>query len=180
MSYEVELKAHVKEKERLLNKLSEMGCCWDDEKTQYDRIFYKPDDTALNLKGDVFLRIREESGQEKFLTLKRIQSKTNVIEFESMIGNSDEVARMLREIGFSKYVEIEKNRMEGKIADIVICIDEVKGLGCFIEVEKIVHNDSEIESAEQKVREFLLSLGVNLDQICDKRYHTMLHEKKKI
>lgn len=49
-------------------------------------------------------------------------------------------------------------------------------LGYFLEVEKIVENNKERNRTKKELQNFLLSLGINLEQICHKRYHTMLYE----
>lgn len=110
------------------------------------------------------------------LTFKQILNDLEVIEFESLIGNPSEIAKMMPFLGFEEYVSISKIRMEGRLNNLSICLDKVDELGYFLEVEKIVEESKEREKAKKELQNFLLSLEINLEQICHKRYHTMLYE----
>lgn len=175
MAYEIELKVSLDDKDNILNVLTNRGCNWKNSKKQYDKIYYKKDYTDINSKKDIFLRIRYEDNNS-ILTFKQILNDLEVIEFESSIGNPCEIVKMMPFLGFESYVSINKVRMEGELDHISICFDEVEDLGYFLEVEKIVEKTTERNNAKKELQNFLLSLGIDLEQICHKRYHTMLYE----
>ncbi len=172
MAYEIELKAFLQNKDTIVKTLTNKGCIWKKEKKQYDKTYYKKESDY----NDLFFRIRCEDDKNYTLTLKQILNSIEVIEYESTIGNPDAISNMIQQIGFEEYVTIKKIRVEGKLDDFSICLDEVADLGSFIEVEKIVEENSERENAKKEIREFLSAIGVNLDHICSKRYHTMIFE----
>ena len=176
MAYEVEVKAYVQNKNTIVNKLSELGCQWKHKKKQYDVIYHNFQQRDISSQKAIFFRIRMESGKQKFLTMKQILSKTEVVEFESSIGNPKEITKMIETIGFKEYVIVEKERLEGTFENFLICVDKVKKLGNFIEVEKLVQDVSEMEVAGQQIQRFLQLLEIEPEQICDERYHTMLYE----
>ncbi len=175
MAYEIELKVSLEDKDFVLETLTKRGCNWEKSKKQYDKIYYKKDYTDFNSRKDIFLRIRYEDNNN-ILTFKQILNDLEVIEFESLIGNPSEIAKMMPFLGFEEYVSISKIRMEGKLNNLSICLDEVDELGYFLEVEKIVEESKERDKTKKELQNFLLSLEINLDQICHKRYHTMLYE----
>ena len=56
-------------------------------------------------------------------------------------------------------VSFSKTRCKGKYNDWEVCIDEVPGLGDFIEVEKLTE-DGDSEAIQKSLFEFLQTLGV--------------------
>lgn len=175
MAYEVEMKVYLENKEYVVNLLTNIGCSWEKEKVQYDRIFYKKDMENQEL----FFRIRNENNVNYILTLKQILNEVEVVEFESSISDPNEVMKMILKIGFKEYVTINKSRMEGKVNNFSVCVDNVEGLGDFLEVEKIVLESCERDDAKRELEMFLFSLGIKTDRICKKRYHTMICELQK-
>lgn len=176
MAYEIEYKVFLESKLDIINMLTNIGCIWGKKKRQYDQTYYKKEFTDANSEKEIFLRIRQEDNNNNILTLKQILNNMEVLEFESTIGNPDEIAKMIRLIGFEEYVTINKLRTEGKLNSFSICLDEVENLGEFLEVEMLVEDNCERETAKKEIQNFLLFIGINSEQICTKRYHTMLRE----
>ena len=156
--------------------LTNVGCIWERKKRQYDQTYYRKEFMDTNSEKEIFLRIRQEDNNNHILTLKQILNNMEVIEYESTIGNPDEIIKMIQLIGFEEYVTINKLRTEGKLNNFSICIDEVDDLGEFLEIEMLVEDNCERETAKKDLQKFLLSIGINCEQICNKRYHTMLRE----
>ena len=175
MAYEIELKVLLEDKDVVLEALRKRGCIWEKPKRQCDKIYYKKDYTDLRTKKDIFLRIRNEDNNS-ILTFKQILNDLEVVEFESVIGSPSEIAKMIPFLGFEEYVSINKMRTSGKLNNLTICFDAVEDLGYFLEIEIIVEQNEERERAKQELQSFLLSLGISPEQICKKRYHTMLYE----
>lgn len=175
MSYEVELKVKIENYADMLEVLNQRGCIWEKTVRQSDRIYYQPSRQNTSGERDLFFRIRSENGRH-ILTLKQILDSTEVVEYESLIGNEKEVEKMLYLLQFEDYVTVAKTRKTGAVGDITICMDEVDQLGCFMEVEKVVASDGEREKARKELNGFLEELGTGKGQVCDKRYHTMMRE----
>lgn len=178
MAYEIELKVFLKDKDNIIKSLEKKGCIWYVEKKQHDKVFYKKEFANNISTNDIFIRIRYENNNS-ILTLKQILNDTEVKEFESTVGNPNEIIKMFQLLGFKEYVKINKTRIEGKIKDFSICIDEVENLGSFLEIEKITEREDKRAEINLELQDFLLSLGISLEQICNKRYHTMIYELQK-
>lgn len=176
MAYEIELKVFLENKLDTISTLTNMGCIWGRKKRQYDQTYYKKDLMGAKSEKEIFLRIRQEDNNKNILTLKQIINNMEVLEYESTIGNPDEIAKMIQLIGYEEYVTINKVRTEGKLNNFTICLDEVENLGEFLEVEMLVEDNCDRNAAKREIQKFLSSIGVNYKQICNKRYHTMLRE----
>ncbi|MEY2672092.1 MAG: hypothetical protein RL687_509 [Candidatus Parcubacteria bacterium] len=171
---EIEVKAKIKDKGKLLKKLAELGFVFDSEKHQHDRVYFPNgvEFTGGNIIGQNVLRIRteEKNGNKKSMfALKYSASEAlDKIEKEFEITDTDQMHEVILMLGHYLFIEIKKHRMTGKYKDYEICIDEVEDLGSFIEVEKIVEEDVAGDQILIELDEFLNNL--NIDQ-SDKTIH---------
>ena len=124
--------------------------------------------------GDFILRIRKSI--KNFLTFKALTENAGVwVEHETEISNVDETEQMLLKTGFSKTITMTKDRISGKIDDLEICLDNIRELGTFIEIEAI--SDDELE-AKNKIVGLLKKIGHSEKEIIHKGYVAILFEKK--
>lgn len=170
MAYEIEIKAFIGDKHHIMSVLTDKGCIWGETRRQHDEVYHMQNQ-------EIFFRIRSENNKN-LLTFKKIIDNLEVVEYESEIGNCEEVKRMILALGFEEYVIINKERTTGKLDEFNICLDEVESLGNFIEAEKIIEDESKRKSTKRELAQFLLSLGINEEQVCNMRYHTMLYAKR--
>ena len=56
---------------------------------------------------------------------------------------------------------VDKVRLESKTEDYTICIDEVAGLGLFIELEVLAEDDVDVDALQKQMRSFLKSLNID-------------------
>jgi adenylate cyclase class 2 len=157
MEKEIEVKAKVDDFQNLLKKLTDLGCVFTEPATQDDTIFINYDRPFIEFKtGDSFLRIRKTNGKTIF-TFKRGE-EMNSIEREFTVSDAEQLKDTLVFLGFRPEVRVVKTRRKTKYKDYEICLDEVKGLGNFIEIEKITDEDA--ETAQNEMTDFLSSIGV--------------------
>jgi adenylate cyclase class 2 len=181
---EVEVKAHIRDEATLLKKLKEQGGELGEPKVQEDTVYVKEIGTMQRfLANDHFLRIRKMPEHVMF-TLKYHPGRntTNVdampIEHEVVVSSSTELESMLGLLGFVKALQINKTRRTTHALGYEICIDEVEGLGAFIEVEKLLEHDEDTEPTLQEMKLFLQTLGIATEDIGVKRYDVQLLEKE--
>ncbi|ASJ14348.1 class IV adenylate cyclase [Thermococcus radiotolerans] len=111
------------------------------------------------------IRIRRFNGHfEAFLTYKGPKidqnSKTRM-EIEVPISDPDKHTEILRNLGFEEVLTIEKTREKYYVdKGIIIDLDEVNGLGKFIEIEALAEGEEVVEETVKILREILESLGV--------------------
>lgn len=181
--YEVEVKARLINRKEVFEKLQSMGCVWSEELHQIDDVF-DPDPKILPVPAGVVIvvRIREENGKYIFTYKKDQSSNMDCIEHEVEILNKEEMEKIIKLLGFKYYVQVDKKRIKTKYKDIEIVLDDVKGLGEFIEAEKMTsEDDPEIrKKIPEELLAFLEIIGVpRTDQVIGGRYDTMLFEKMK-
>lgn len=175
---EVELKGYADEEifEKVREKFKFM------RKEMHEDIYFQHPCRDFS-KTDEALRIRIKrfNGHfESFLTYKGPkvdnESKTRK-EIEVVISDIDAYIDLLRSLGFKDVLTVVKIR-EKYYAEkgVTIALDEVEGLGKFIEIEKLVRDEKSIEKEVKKLKNILKSLGVQKFE--RKSYLELLLEKQ--
>lgn len=176
--YEVELKvraAHEPTRERLAALDATAHGVVRQEDTYYDaphRAFAETDEA---------LRVRREQGDGETtrLTYKgplvESASKTRE-ERETDIENPDELRAILDALGFVPAATVEKKRETFEYEEYTVVLDDVDGLGEFVEVERAVESESGIERARDGARDLLSTLTLDPDEQIRTSYLELLAE----
>jgi len=124
---------------------------------------------------DEALRVRRANDKTE-LTYKGPRGSVGVKSREEVtisVDSADKVNILLQRLGFTPLAKIRKNRINFLYRDLVISLDQVDGLGLFIEFEGNRIEESElIREAEHLVRE----LGINGERE-NRTYLEMLMEE---
>ena len=184
---EIEVKAKLKDKETIMNTLKDMGLEIHESKYQKDTIYWPNDikDPFGRLFGRNFLRIREQKvGDEKKVIFTIKQSLENQLDsIEHEIGIKEEdipiMFSMFELLGFYKFTTVEKERINARIGEIEICIDEVTDLGSFIELEKFGETN-QAEKIRQELYALLGSLGIQKKDYVYYGYDILMHNSKNL
>ncbi|TAL49270.1 class IV adenylate cyclase [Patescibacteria group bacterium] len=179
MRKEIEVKAKVGNLKELTQKLKALEVVLSEPIIQNDQTFVDENygDYGKFQPDKNILRIRETNGKYIF-TLK--QPKTNEfdsLERETEIADPIEFREALLLMGYEPVVEIHKVRRKAKYRNYEICLDEVKELGSFIEVEKITE-DENAEMVQNELLAFLESLGVKKEDRVTNGYDTLIYLKQ--
>lgn len=182
---EVEVKAHIRDEKGLLVKLIEQGGVLSEAVTQEDTVYVKETGSIdIFLSNDHFLRIRK-TPEKVIFTLKYHPGRTGngnslamPIEHEVEVSTENELKEMLKLLGFQPALCITKTRRTCHVGEYEICIDEVEGLGAFIEVEKLLEHEEDTKETIAMMKVFLESLGVAAEDIGVKRYDVQLLERQ--
>ncbi len=163
MRKEIEAKAKLKDTEEIIRNLKALGCILSEAVIQPDK----------NL-----LRIRETNG--KFiLTLKQPKSnEQDAVEHETEVKDAGEMKEILYSMGLHEAVQVHKTRRKTCYNAWEICLDEVEGLGSFIEVEEIA-DDPDVRAVQDELFDFLKSLGVKPEDRITSGYDTLVYRKNK-
>jgi adenylate cyclase class 2 len=178
MKKEIEVKAKVKDFKKIKVGLEKLGCTFSDPVAQHDEIFLRKGIAFSQHKlGDPVLRIRQAK-DKVFFTLKKSQSfELDKIEKEVTVNDVDELRELIDHIDFHKVMEVHKTRVKTHYKDMEICLDEIEGLGSFIELEKITDQDAAV--VQKDLFDFLGTLGVEEKDRVTKGYDVLLYEKGK-
>lgn len=178
--YEVEIKAKLRDRNFVVEKLESLGCYFGDELHQVDSIFIPKDVVFPPPLGVPVLRVRKQNGKS-FFTLKVPQSnKQDCIERELEISDGDKMIESFHLMGYKQVPTVDKKRIKTNYKDMEIVLDNVDKLGEFIEVERVVENTDpeERKQIQQELFAFLAELGIaEEDYIIDGKYDIMLFDK---
>ncbi|MBP9711728.1 MAG: class IV adenylate cyclase [Candidatus Pacebacteria bacterium] len=179
--YEVEVKAQLKDRQAVKGKLESLGCVFGEELHQVDTIFVPKGTPYPSPMDTPVLRVRRQNGKA-ILTLKISQSsRQDCIEKELEVADGNIMVDIIHLIGYEEFVAVvDKKRIKTHVGDMEVVLDEVKDLGEFIEVEKVVTEaDPAVRvKTQDELYAFLETLGVSKeDHVIGGKYDIMLYEK---
>ena len=187
---EIEVKARIRHKDELLNKLEGLGCKFSEPITQRDRIFISKSLSRVPVNnGDNVLRIREQDGRYIFTLKQQVSNQMDCIEKETEIANPQAMYDAFELLGFHEIAQVNKTRKKSSfnhetLGKMEICIDDVENLGSYIEAEVFapqgylpLHGGTDGTKVQKELFEFLKTLGVKKgDQVTD-GYDVLLKNK---
>ncbi len=133
---EVKLRINCRELDRLISELDKRG--FRGERVIEEDVYYQHPCRDF-LETDEAVRVRATNGKVKSITYKgprmgegRVKQRVEVV-VEVSRGDPH---KLLERLGFTPAVQVRKERIYYNLGeDIVVTLDRVEGLGCFIEVE---------------------------------------------
>jgi adenylate cyclase class 2 len=162
---EVEVKYRVRDIWALLAALKVRGVelgvpfCQDDQAYAPDGWSYGDD-----RRGVPFARLRTVDGRHVFTLKRPAENVLSCEEHETAVADRDQMHRAVVAMGFRPTVRIVKMRRTGTLDDMVVCVDELDGLGVFLEVERMVPDDVSGEAVQTQLSGFVESLGIEAEQ----------------
>lgn len=135
---EIELKFKIKDKDKLLNRLDNLDCKMGELIEQKDIIYVNDLNNIESVEGSVWLRLRKEQDNIELNYKKQSSRKQESKEIEFGVDSYEKARQFLEELGYKKWVEVNKKRRYFKYLNYNLCIDEVERLGFFIEIELLV------------------------------------------
>ena len=175
---EIEVKAKAKDFGALIDKLQSLGCKISDPINQKDYIYGKPGISLLEwAPGRILLRIRDQDGKYIFTYKHSLNTELDKVEREVEVSDPKQMEDIINFLDFQKIIEVHKIRRKVKYQDYEICLDKVKGLGDFVEVEKM-SVDGDGEKIQQELWNFLKSLGVAEEDRVTVGYDRLIYAKQ--
>ena len=95
-------------------------------------------------------------------------------ELEMEIPDAEIGKTLLSRIGFYSVPVLEKKRRYLRRGEMTACVDQVTGLGDYLELEIIVETEAEREGVLQKIEEVLTGLGYSMKDTTRHSYLSML------
>lgn len=177
---EIEIKYKVDSIEDLLTALRANGIYLSAPVVQDDQA-YAPRTWAYgdSKVGVSFVRLRTIENSHTFTLKRPVENSLSCEEYETHVADRAQMHESIIAMGFHATVRISKTRRHAKLGDIVICVDEVDGLGTFIELEKIVSGEVSGELVQKDLADFFSSLGINAVRIYQ-TYDSMIREAKEV
>lgn len=165
MNIEVEIKVKVNNLKEIKEKVSRLG--------KLIKAIKQIDDYYIPCQRDFFankpqpiehLRIRTNPDKSVFEYTRTINIREDgdydyAEEYETEISNVEEFKKTLEFLDFKKVVTVEKNREYWMCGGIEVALDDVVGLGSFVEAEAKGDFKDEVE-AKKACIDFLENLGI--------------------
>lgn len=165
---EIELKAQYDSSKRpdLEQYLKEQGFQEVCSFNQQDEYFNHPERDFRTTDEALRLRREQHAGKAAYCSLTYKGPNTSHIgqsrrELETRVEDEQKMRQILRALGFRSVAEVKKSRKEYKKEDLTVCLDELDGLGSYVEIE-VVLPETETGSdsnTENRLREFLSELS---------------------
>lgn len=176
---EVELKAALTAElmAALPERLAGLGFVPDEDVRERDLYFNAPHRDFR--ETDEALRLRTVSGsrQETVITYKgaKTDHRSNTrLEYETALGEGETARAILLALGFSPVLTVSKHRRTFRRGDVTACLDQVEGLGSFLELEHLLQDESGRDSAVDELLALLGRLGVERQSLERRSYLELL------
>lgn len=178
---EIEIKAKIISTASIVAVLEAQDIAVSSPVTQHDRVYGQDGVEDADDNTAAWLRIRSETkhGETKHIfTLKRsVTNQMDSIEHETEVSDPAELEAIIDQLSFSLYSDLTKTRLKAYLNDIEICIDDVDGLGSFVEVEKLTDEDVDYDSVAAELRDVLNQLGVKPEDEVTDGYDVLMNKK---
>ncbi|WP_297468546.1 class IV adenylate cyclase [Thermococcus sp.] len=167
---EVEVKFRV-DFEKIKPKIESLGASFVGEELQEDVYF--------SLPFPKLLRVRKiENLGKSFLTYKEIKDPGRNEEFDELeveVSDFHTTVEILRRLGYKEDVTVRKRRLVYRLDGITFELNDVEGLGGFLDIEVI---SEDVEGAKRKIWEVAKRLGLSEKDVEPRLYQELIHEKE--
>jgi adenylate cyclase class 2 len=172
---EIEVKYRVDDLEGLLAALKARGIELSDPFHQDDQAYapagWQFGDSKL---GVSFLRLRTVAGRHYFTLKQPAQNDQACLEYETEVTDREAMHYAALHMGYRPTVRIIKARRTASIADCSLCIDDLEGVGGFIEAERMAPDDADAQAIQAELAAFIESLGVTAVRTTE-TYDSLVH-----
>ncbi len=174
---EIEIKIRVKDPEKLRKMLERKQFKLEETETNKDTYYTVKHRDFMATKE--CLRVRDMPEKKKVvLTYKPASSKAMLQEkmiwkkeLETTVGSAEVIEGILEAIDATKLAVVEKQRESYSKEDIHATIDQVKGVGCFMEIEKM---SNDVEKTKKELWALLGELGFKESDVEVKNYRDLV------
>ena len=180
---EVEIKIPVKNRNKISKELLAYG--FEEGYLVHESDTYFNSNNYDLRKKDMALRARSckniSTGQkDAFLTYKGPKMDDRSMtrkELETRVEGEQVCLQIIEGLGFYPLPPVKKWRQYYHLDEITACLDQVEGLGDFLELEIILEEDTEKEAALERLEDLLEKIGLNKREMVRTSYLSMLCSK---
>jgi adenylate cyclase class 2 len=165
---EIEVKYRVIERDALVQALTDQGVVLSAPVLQEDQAYAPAWWDYGKPKGGVpFGRLRTVNGKNLFTVKTPQDNEMACLEAETAVADAGQMHEALLQMGFRPTVRIVKERRTGQAGRWSLCLDEVKGLGPFLEIETVTTADESGLAIQARLDAWANGLGVKLERVTD-------------
>lgn len=171
---EVEVKYRIRDTEALLIALKARDIVLSAPVRQDDQA-YAPEgwsysDSKLRIS---FVRLRTVDGRHTFTLKRPAENALSCDEYETTVADREQMNSAILAMGYRPTVRIAKVRRTAALPEFELCVDEVTGLGTFLELERIVSDDVPGKSVQAELASFVASLSIEATRT-DETYDSLV------
>ena len=165
---EVEVKYQVRDTEALLLALKrrgiELGAPVHQDDQAYAPQGWSYGDPKL---GVSFVRLRTVDDCHSFTLKRPAENALSCDEYETAVADRVQMHDAIEAMGFAPTVRIAKMRRTATVDDVSLCVDEVDGIGAFLELERMVPDHVSGEAVQAELAGFVASLGIEAERTAE-------------
>lgn len=158
---EIEVKYRVNDAEGLLAALKgrgiELGVPVHQDDQAYAPEGWSYGDSKL---GVSFVRLRTVDDVHTFTLKRPAENALSCDEHETAVTDREQMHHAILAMGFYPTVRITKARRTASLDDLSLCVDEVDGIGTFVELERLVTDDVPGEAVQAELAAFVATLSI--------------------
>jgi adenylate cyclase class 2 len=158
---EVEVKYRVADLETLLVALKARGIELSEPVYQDDQA-YAPVGWNFgdNKLGVSFLRLRTVGGRHYFALKQPAGNAQDCLEYETEVADREAMHGAILHMGYWPTVRVAKTRRVASLADCSLCVDDLEGVGVFVELERLVPDEADADMVQADLAGFVASLEI--------------------
>jgi adenylate cyclase class 2 len=165
MSGEIEVKYRVLDQAGLLAALEVRGIRLSAPSHQDDQAYapvtWEPGTPRI---GVTFARLRTQDGGCTFTTKTPVDNVLACEEHETVIADREAMHRAVVAMGYRPTVRVEKTRRTALVGSYSLCLDEVAGVGTFLEVEAVSSHIAGMTEMQDELSAWVEALGVTVER----------------
>lgn len=181
--FEIEVKLPLKNLKETLKFLTDQGfqetAQIQEEDTYFNSVYHdvKKRDEALRIRTSTDCRSGISKTQINFKGPKLDKVSMSRMELETEVSDTEVLKNILIHLDFSPVASVIKLRKYLKCGRFTACLDQVEGLGDFLELEVIAEQESERKEILSKMEDLLAILGYHMSDTVQTSYLSMLPKK---
>ena len=183
LAIEVEIKLKIRDRQALAAKLTELGFRLGRLLRETDVYFraahhdFVKRDEALRVRETEDLETGEKTAQLNFKGPKLDDASMTRREMETGVGDGETARAILEQIGFTPVIPVEKVRNYFHRGRLTACVDQVTGLGEFLELEILTESEEGRSAALTEIEEVLRQIGHSMEDTTRISYLSQLCSK---
>ena len=177
---EIEIKVKVPSLAPIRRELEQIGASYSEHLTEQDMYYNAPHrdfgetDEALRLRTTANGITLTYKGKKEIISGSKIRKEYNV-----SVESNETVHDILTHLGFIPVAEVKKERDYYVFEDFSIALDDVYGLGTFVEIELICEEEKSATDPANRIASFAEQIGVTGEKISDSYLELIMSEQEK-
>ncbi len=165
VSVEIEVKYRVVDGQKLQAALATHGIELSPPVHQDDQAYaphtWTPDSSRI---GVTFVRLRSQNGRHTFTTKTPVDNVLACREHETIVEDREQMHDAILAMGYRPTVRVVKQRRTARVSGYSLCVDDVEGVGAFLEVEAVAEHTDDMVRVQDDLAIWVDRLGAPLQR----------------